>query len=65
LTLRPTDFFDPAAIVPDVEPSASHPTPSLAVQVSDVVPVLVSVTGAFVAVLPKSTLSGETENVPD
>ena len=52
-----------AAIDPDVEPSASQPTPSLAVQVNDVLPLFVSVTVALVAVLPKSTLRGETENV--
>jgi hypothetical protein len=64
LTLRPTVFFDLAAIVPDVDPRASQPTPSLAVQESDLLLLLVSVTDALVAVLPKSTLSGETENVP-
>jgi hypothetical protein len=63
LTLRPTVFFDLAAIVPDVDPSANQPTPSLAVQVSDLLLLLVSVTEALVAVLPKSTLSGATENV--
>jgi hypothetical protein len=52
-----------AAIDPEVEPIASQPTPSLAVHVSDVLPLLVSVTVAFVSVLPKSTFSGETENV--
>ena len=43
-----------AAIVPDIEPSSSHPAPSLAVQVSDVLPLLVSVTDLVVDVLPKS-----------
>jgi hypothetical protein len=62
LTFRPTVFFDLAAIVPDVDPSASQPTPSLAVQEIDLLLLLVSVTDALVAVLPKSTFSGETEN---
>ena len=63
LIFRPSALLDLAAIVPDVEPSASQPAPSLAVQVSDVVPLLVSVTDALVAVRPKSTLTGETERV--
>jgi hypothetical protein len=56
-------LLDLAAIDPDVEPSANQPTPSLAVHVSDVLPLFVSVMVALVAVLPKSTFSGETENV--
>ena len=60
-----TVLLDPAAIVPHVELSASQPTPSLAAEVSDVLPLLVRVTDLVVAELPKSSLSGETENVPD
>ena len=58
-------MLDLAAIVPDVDPKANHPTPSLAVQVRDVVPLLVSVMDVVVAVLPKSTSSGEATNVED
>src|SRR5688572_2131737 len=52
-------------MVPDLWFKSSQPTPSLAVQLSDVVSVLVSVTDAFVAVFPKSTWRGETGRVPD
>jgi hypothetical protein len=59
------DSWDFAAIVP-YGLTPSHLALSVAVQFSDVVPELVSVTYSFVDVLPKSSASGETENVvPD
>jgi hypothetical protein len=63
LTFTLNVLFDFAAIVPDVDPNVSHPAPSLAVQLIDALPLLLSVTDVVVAVFPKSTLSGETENV--
>jgi hypothetical protein len=45
---------------PDVAPSANQPAFSLAVHDNDASPVFVSVTELDVALVPKSTLSGET-----
>jgi hypothetical protein len=62
LTDIDTVFWEFAVIVPDVAFNASQPTLSVALQVSDWLLVFFSVTDAFVAVLPKSTTSGETAN---
>ena len=50
------------AIEPEVAPSANQPALSVAVQDSEASPVFVSVTELVVALLPKSTVSGETDN---
>jgi hypothetical protein len=47
---------------PDVAPSANQPAFSLAVHDNDASPVFVSVTELVVMLVPKSTLSGETES---
>ncbi|HET7692930.1 MAG TPA: hypothetical protein VFM44_07590 [Gemmatimonadota bacterium] len=63
LTEIETVFCELAAIVPDIALRASQPTPSVAVQDTDWLPVFLSVTERLVAVLPKSSWTGVTAKV--
>src|SRR5688500_9852923 len=63
LTEIETVFCELAAIVPDIALRASQPTPSVAVQDNDWLPVFLSVTERVVAVLPKSSWTGVTAKV--
>lgn len=63
LTEIETVFCELAAIVPDTALRASQPTPSVAVQDNDWLPLFFSVTERLVAVVPKSSWTGVTAKV--